>query len=75
MSIVNLLGSHALFGGLVTILAGIACLIWDYCRLRRGGRLFPHVLTARWIGITLAIISIVLMGARFISVVSLNGGL
>jgi hypothetical protein len=74
MGIVNLLGAHALFGGLITVLAGIACLAWDYSRLEHSGRFFVGVVTARRIGITLATISIILMLSRFVSVVRLNGG-
>ncbi|TVZ07109.1 hypothetical protein EAS64_07285 [Trebonia kvetii] len=70
MSIVNLLGGHTLFGGLITILAGIAWLTWDYSRMDRSGRFIAYVLTTRRIAITLTVISIIFMGARFVSVAS-----
>jgi hypothetical protein len=74
MSIVNLLAGHILIGGVVTVLAGVAFLTWEYIRLEASGRWLGYALSVRWIAISLTIISVVLMGSRFISVVANNGG-
>ena len=73
MNIVDQLGRHTLFGGLITVLAALAWVTWDYSRLERSGRFFFYRLTTRRIAITLTLISIILIGTRFVSVVSLNG--
>jgi hypothetical protein len=74
MSIANLLGNHTVIGGLIAVLAGIAFLAWDYIRLEQSGRWLAYALTVRRIAITLTVISVILMGSRFVSVVSSNGG-
>jgi hypothetical protein len=74
MSIVNLLAGHILIGGVVAVLAGVAFLTWEYIRLESSGRWLGYALSVRWIAISLTVISVVLMGSRFISVVSNNGG-
>jgi hypothetical protein len=70
--IVNLLGSYPFFGGLVTVVAGIAFVVWDYMRLERTGRWLAHVSTARWIAVTLGVLSVILMGSRFVAMVWKN---
>lgn len=74
MAIVNLLGNNPIIGGLVAVTAGIAFLTWDYIRLEQSGRWLAYAVTVRWIAITLTLISVILMGSRFVSVVSSNGG-
>jgi hypothetical protein len=74
MSIVNLLAGHILIGGVVTVLAGVAFLTSEYIRLESSGRWLGYALSVRWIAISLTVISVVLMGSRFISVVANNGG-
>jgi hypothetical protein len=74
MGIVNLLGSHTVIGGLIAVLAGIAFLAWDYIRLEQSGRWLAYALTVRRIAITLTVISVILMGSRFVSVVASFGG-
>jgi hypothetical protein len=74
MGIANLLGSHTVIGGLIAVLAGIAFLAWDYIRLEQSGRWLAYALTVRRIAITLTVISVILMGSRFISVVASYGG-
>lgn len=75
MSIANSLGSHVVMGGLIAVLAGLTFLAWEYMRLERSGRWLPYALTMQRIAITLTVISVILMGSRFISVVASNGGI
>lgn len=70
--IVNLLGSFPFVGGLVAVVAGIAFLVWDYIRLERSGRWLAYVPTARRFAIMLTVISVILMGSRFVAVVWKN---
>jgi hypothetical protein len=74
MSIADLLGGHILIGGVVTVLASIAFLTWEYMRLESSGRWLAYALLVRWIAILLTVISVVLMGSRFVSVVASYGG-
>jgi hypothetical protein len=74
MGIVNILGSHTIIGGLIAVLAGVAFLAWDYIRLERGGRWLAYALPVRRIAISLAVLSVVLMASRFVSVVYSYGG-
>jgi hypothetical protein len=67
--ITNLLGGNPIIGGLITVLAGIAFLTVEYIRLKRGAR--SHT---RALAITLTVMSVMLMGSRFVSVVSKHGG-
>jgi hypothetical protein len=74
MAIANLLGNHTVIGGLIAVLAGISFLIWDYIRLEQSGRWLAYAVTVRRIAIILTVISVILTGSRFVSVVSSNGG-
>jgi hypothetical protein len=71
-SIVDLLGSSPFLGGLVAVVAGIAFLAWEYMRLEQSGRWLAQVLTVRRTAITLGVISVVLMGSRFVAVAIQN---
>ena len=73
MSIENLLGGYPVIGVLSAVLAGIALLTWEYIRLEPGDRWDAYAPTARRIAVTLAIISAVLIGSRFVSVLSHGG--
>ena len=75
MDIVNLLGRYPVIGGLITVLAAVAFLAWDYIRLEQSGRWLAYALRVRRIAITLTVMSVILMGSRFFSVVSSHGGL
>jgi len=72
VGIVNLLGSNPVFGGLITTLAVIAVLAWEYIRLAPSGRWLGHARTFRLLAVTLAVISAILMGSRFVAVVHAN---
>jgi hypothetical protein len=74
MGFANFLGNRAVIGGLITVLASIAFLAWDYIRLEQSGRWLAYALPVRRIAITLTVISVIVMGSRFISVVSSHGG-
>lgn len=66
--IIDLLGSHPSIGVLMTALAVIASLTWEYIRLEPSGRWLAHRLTVRRVAVTLAVISIVLLASRFAAV-------
>jgi hypothetical protein len=70
MGIAHLLGSQPIVGGLITVLAGIALLMWDYIRLEPSSRWLVHASTVRRIAIALAIVSVILIGSRFVDVLS-----
>ena len=72
MGIVNLLGSNPILGGLITALATIAFLAWEYIRLEPSGRWLGYAQTFRFFAVTLAVISVILMGSRFVAVVQAN---
>lgn len=72
--IANALGSHQIIGGLITVLACITFLSLEYIRLKQSARLLAYALTVRRIAITLTVISVILMGSRFVAVVSKYGG-
>ena len=74
MGLVNFLGNEVVAGGLITALAGIAFLAWEYLRLEPGGRWAVHALAARRIAVTLTLAAVILMASRFVYVVSVNGG-
>jgi hypothetical protein len=74
MGIADLLGGHIFIGGVVTVLAGIAFLTWEYIRLESSGRWLAYALPVRRIAILLTVISVVLIGSRFVSVVASYGG-
>lgn len=73
-SIVNLVGGHLVIGALITVLAGIAFVAWDYLRLQRSARWLSYALIVRRIAITLTVIALILIGSRFVAVVSSHGG-
>lgn len=75
MGIVNLLGSHAFFGGVIAVLAGITFVAWDYVRLEPSGRWLSYALTMRRIAVVLAVISAILIVSRFVSVLAGAGSL
>lgn len=75
MGLVNLLGGYPVVGGLIAFLACVALIAWDYIRFEWSGRWIANAFTVRRIGITLAVISMILMLSRFISVVSSHSGL
>jgi hypothetical protein len=72
MGIVNLLGSNPIFGGLITALAAIAFLTWEYIRMEPSGRWLGYARTFRLFAATLAVMSVILMGSRFVAVVHAN---
>jgi hypothetical protein len=72
MGIVNLLGSNPVLGGLMTALAIIAFLVWEYIRLEPSGRWLGYAQTFLLFAVTLAVISVILMGSRFVAVVQAN---
>jgi hypothetical protein len=75
MGIADLLGSHAFFGGVVAVLAGITFVAWDYVRLEPSGRWLSYALTIRRVAIVLAVISTILIASRFVSVLAGAGNL
>ena len=72
VGIVNLLGSDPVFGGLITALAGIAFLAWEYMRLEPSGRWLGYARTFQLLAVILAVMSAILMGSRFVAVVQAN---
>jgi hypothetical protein len=72
--VINLLGSHSIIGVLVTVLAVVASLTWEYIRLEPSGRWLAHRLTVRRVAVTLAVISIFLIGSRFAAVWTYSNG-
>lgn len=75
MGIARVLGSHPFFGGLIAVLSVAALVFWDYMRLEQSGRWLAYALTMRRIAITLAVISVILIGSRFVSVLASAGNL
>jgi len=72
VGIINLLGSNPALGGLITALAAIAFLAWEYMRLEPSGRWLGYARTFQVFAVTLAVISVILMGSRFVAVVQAN---
>ena len=66
--VIDILGGHPIIAILITVLASIACLTWEYIRLEPSGRWLAYSLTARRLALTLAVISIILIGSRFAAV-------
>jgi hypothetical protein len=66
--VINFLGSHAAIGVLITVLALIASVAWEYIRLEPTGRWQAYRLIARRAAVTLAVMSIILIGSRFAAV-------
>lgn len=72
VGIVNLLGSNPVLGGLITALAAVVFLAWEYIRLEPSGRWLEHARTFQFLAVTLAVMSAILMGSRFVAVVQAN---
>jgi hypothetical protein len=73
MSVVDLLGGNGFIGVVIGVLACITLFTWDYIRLEPSGRWLAHTSTVRGIGIGLAIVSVILIGSRFVDVLSHHG--
>jgi hypothetical protein len=72
VGIINLMGGNPVLGGLITAWAVIAFLAWEYIRLEPSGRWIGHARAFRFVAVTLAVISVILMGSRFVAVVRAN---
>jgi hypothetical protein len=73
--VIGLLGSQPIPGILITVLAVMASLTWEYIRLEPSGRWLSYRLAARRVAVTLAVIAVILIGSRFATVWTLNNGL
>ncbi len=72
--VIKFLGGHPGVGVLMTVLAVIAAMTWEYIRLEPSGRWLAYSLTARRVAATLAVISVLLLSSRFAAVWTYSNG-
>ena len=66
--IVHGLGDHPIPGLLVTVLAGVALLAWEYLRLTRSSSPSQYLSLIRIAAVALTVISVAMIACRFLAI-------
>jgi hypothetical protein len=66
--VVHGLGDHPVIGVLVTVLAGVALLDWEYLRLTRSSNSSQYLSVIRITAVALTVISVAMIACRFLAV-------